>query len=319
MNIKPFLLCCTLLVTACNSNKQEEKYDVITITEYQNTYDDIGRLSKVLIKENFNMYHGADRDQSVVITHYNTQHYDYKTDQEYTKTDICKELKSTIINRYTKNSAEELVLENGNDTTYYSFHRYFAKSKPEYIRIINKSIHTPEYNEDYEEQYQYDKEGNALKMLSYDFMTKEKVETYYFEGITFDEASKKIPKSANKQEVKCTIKETHKDTLITQTTNNGMLETTLKEFTKGNERIKQTFHKNMILTDSEKEEEGLKVITHQSDISGYQVDSIFNKNGRSIRSSHIEIHDSRKKLTTKKYDLNGNVIKMITKSQHSPK
>lgn len=295
MKLKLFLLCSTFFIISCKHSKQEEKYDVITTAKYENTYDTWGRLSEVHITEVQKMYYGNDKDKAFPTTFHSSLHYDYQTDQQYTETEILEDFNESIIHRYTEDTEEELWLKDNKDTLYYSFYRYLAKNKPEYAKIIRKDIDNPQENEYREEYFEYDQNNYLVKQSIKNLQTKEKPEIYTFNRVM------------------------QGDTLITRTTIDGVLQTIRKEFTDGKKKIEQTWGNNMelISTNTEYEEDGLKVSTTESKIAGCDIDSIYSKNGKTSYSVQIRTSKHDKTLINKVYDLKGNVSHMITRAKYN--
>lgn len=308
-----------LLFSCSNSVKQQKDYDAVMINEYKNTYDNKGRLSKVIITVTKGMYSGDNglEDKTVRI-----QQYSYKDDTDYLIDEITGVLGEQRLIKYTRHSKEEILLKNEKDTLEYSYERYYNcdKDKSEYSKMMWRSYDNPSVQEGFEDSCFYDTEGNRIKSIYKSFDTNEVSETYYFDGITYEEALLRIPKSADKPDIICSTKSVVNDTVIIRTTLNGELEDITKEYTDKSKKIKRQYDRNGIL-DAEwvdYVEDGLKIsASNYQRPDGFRTDSVFYKNDRKLRKVEVDSNRVMKMITNSEYDDKGNLLKEVTKIVHS--
>lgn len=190
--MRVFFLYSVLLFLSCSQNKPQEDYDIVTVTEYENLYDIIGRLSKVHIKVTIEApHHRNENNEAFVTTYYGLRQYEYKTDSEYTMRESFASSGESRIVRYNDKKKEELRLKNG-DTITYTFDRYYDEDKIEYSRMKWKDSGEISVAGNYETYYFYDKNGNNIKRIETDLQTGE-----------------------SKQELITVLKQIRQDTVIT--------------------------------------------------------------------------------------------------------
>ena len=183
-----------------------------------------------------------------------------------------------------------------------------------------RSYDNPSVQEGFEDSCFYDTEGNRIKSIYKSFDTNEVSETYYFDGITYEEALLRIPKSADKPDIVCSTKSVVNDTVIIRTTLNGELEDITKEYTDKSKKVKQNYDRNGIL-DAEwvdYVEDGLKIsASNYQRPDGFRTDSVFYKNDRKLRKVEVDSNRVMKMITNSEYDDKGNLLKEVTKIVHS--
>lgn len=289
-----------IVLSACSQSKPQEDYDVVTVKEYKNLYDIIGRLSSVKTKVDIEMpHHRNEKDEAYVMTYYGLQQYEYKSDSEYTMKESYELSDNSKIIRYGNKTVEELHLENGKDTVMYTFERYYDKNKPEYSREKWRDSNGMSVITDNETYYVYDENGNNIKRIEKDFQTKE-----------------------SKQEMIRNIKQTHRDTIITQVMINDVLGRIEKEFTDGIKKVRQVKsildnETNYVDTHIEYEKDGFVVNVRESvGESSCKIDSIYSKNGIKVRTAQMSSDKNMKIVITSEYDAKGNIVKEIMKTKH---
>ena len=282
-----------LLLTACGHNAQpQEHYNSVLITEYNNTYDNAGRLVNVKAVNTHNLYYSQDK--AYILTSNSLQQYIYSNDTDYIATEISdSDIKTT--SRH-KNIKEELWLKDGKDTTFYSFTRYYAKDKPEYIKDISASADTPSEKQVSESFYTYDSQGELLKTTDTDLITGQKTERYFFKGITYEEALQKIPHSECTQEIVCENTTTNNDTVIVLTTIDGAPSKTRKEYRDGELRI--------------------EVLNREFE-DFHWTDSTYYKNGMKFKETSIDSNRTNKTITISIYDEKGHLLKETDKYKYN--
>lgn len=295
--MKLFFLYSVLLFIACTQNKTPEDYDAIIVAEFKNNYDIINRLSSVEITKTQNLHSGSNKSKVFTVISNGSQQYEYKNSLEYTMKEFFESSGESRIVRYANKSREELYLKGGNDTILYSFDCYYDKDKLEYTKVVWKNPEEPFLKDGYEIHYFYDKEGNCIKKMNTDLKTKE-----------------------SKREIRCTLKQIDKDTIVIQTVINDTLQLIEKEYTDGRKKIKQTLDCNMSLinTTTQYEENGLKIEVNKS-VSGTKctTDSIYIKNDKKVKFTNVFSDDNMKIITISQYDKSGNIIKEVTKTKHN--
>ena len=290
-----------IVLSACSQSKPQEDYGVVTIKEYKNLYDIIGRLSSVEIKEIVEMpHHRNEKDEAFVLTYCGLQQYEYKSDSEYTMKESYESSDESRIIRYDNKTVEELHLENGKDTVMYTFERYYDEDKPEYSREKWRDSNNMFIITDNETYYVYDDNGNIIKRIETNFLTNE-----------------------SKQEIIRNIKQTHRDTIITQVMVNDVLDRIEKEFTDGIKKVRQVqfiLDNDTICRDTrvEYEKDGLMVNVSKSvGKSICKIDSIYSKNGIKVRTAQMSSDKNMKIEITSEYDAKGNIVKEIMKTKHN--
>lgn len=286
-----------VLFSACShDNKPQEKYDVISVKEYVNTYDEAGRLSEVRMTETTDMLPGKDNSAAFVMTSKSSRKYVYNSDTDYLVMEFIDMLSEVKTIKYSPTVKEELWLENNQDTVTYSFERYRDKDKPEYRKDVSKFNGTPSEEWRSETFYDYDRNGNLVKCVEHDLCTGVKTEKYFFEGITYDEALRSMPESRYKPKIVCKVKTNVRDTAITQTVVDGLLNEVLKEY----------------------RHNGLKVVVSRTILNkGFLTDSTYYKKDKKLRATRVDSTDVMKIVTTSEYDEKGNPVKEVSKTKHN--
>ena len=293
LNKRIFLLLSgiAILLNACHHNaKPQEHYDTVSITTYHNTYDSIGRLVNVQAMEKLTIYYDKDKGYTQISNR--LQWYLHSNDSNYIATELSGSDVITI--NCHGNIKEELHLQDGKDTTFYSFTRYYAKDKPEYAKhlFIGETSTEREASESY---FIYDHNGDIVQTTDSDLITGEKTERYFFKGITYKEARQKLPPSECKQEIVCETTTANKDTVIVLTSINGSPHETRKEYKDGELRI--------------------EVRTRNIE-DLYQTDSIYYRNNRKLKEIHINSSPRSKNITVSVYDEKGHLLKSTSKDQY---
>lgn len=297
--MRVFFLYSVLLFLSCSQNKPQEDYDIVTVTEYENLYDIIGRLSKVHIKVTIEApHHRNENNEAFVTTYYGLRQYEYKTDSEYTMRESFASSGESRIVRYSDKKKEELRLKNG-DTITYTFDRYYDEDKIEYSRMKWKDSGEISMAGNYETYYFYDKNGNNIKRIETDLQTGE-----------------------SKQELITVLKQIRQDTVITRKIVNDALQSVEKEFVNEKKKVRKV---EQILDNSvefvdvyiESVENGIKVDVNKS-ISKYAcvIDSVYSKGDIKIKSVKIDSSKDMEMITTSEYDSKGNIVKEIMKTKH---
>lgn len=310
-----------LLLLACKGNKQPEGYNSVNIIEYFNIYGANNRILSAQGTEYDYLYFGDNKDKEILAeTNHFIKKYSYENDSScYTVEEPLSEsiLKTT---RYTDNTIEELVLENGKDTLSYSFSRYYDKDKLEYRKRI--IISGDEYSSDsrYEDYYYYDNNGNCTKIVHRDLVTGENEETYKFDDIDYKKAVLLVPSTDCKQNIECSLKQTVNDTLITRITLNGVPNRVVKEYIDGKKKIKEEFENDITLVskETEYEEKGLKVnVNHAIGSTGYSTDTVYYKGNKKVKHINNSDYNGAITLVISEYDEQGNIVKETTKMRFS--
>ena len=256
-----------------------------------NTYDEAGRLSEVRMTETTDMLPGKDNSGAFVTTSKSSRKYVYNNDTDYVVMEFVDMLSEVKTIKYSAGTKEELWLENNQDTVMYSFEKYRDKDKLEYRKDVSKHNGTPPEEWRSETFYDYDKNGNLVKCVEHDLCTGVKTARYFFEGITYDEALRRVPESRYKPKIVCKVRADNRDTIITQTVVDGLLDEVLKEY----------------------RHNGLKVVVSRTILDkGYLIDSIYYKKDRKLRTVIIDSTDA-----ISEFDEKGNPVKEVSKMKHN--
>lgn len=306
-----------LLLLACKGNKQPEGYNSVNIIEYFNVYGANNRILSAQGTEYDYLYFGDNKDRGILAgTNNFIKKYRYENDSScYTVEEpLSKSMLKTT--RYTDNTIEELVLENGKDTLSYSFSRYYDKDKLEYRKriIISGDEHSSDSR--YEDYYYYDNNGNCTKIVYRDLVTGEREETYKFDGIDYKKAVLLVPSTDCKQNIECSLKQAVNDTIITRITLNGVPDRVVKEYIDGKKKIKEEFDNDMALVskETEYEEEGLKVnVNYAVRSAGYSTDSIYYQGDKKVKHIYNSDYNGTIALEISEYDEQGNIVKNTSK------
>lgn len=281
------------LLAACSRNTQpQEHYNSVLITEYNNTYDNAGRLVNVKAVNTHNLYYSQDK--AYILTSNSLQQYIYSNDTDYIATEISdSDIRTT--SRH-KNIKEELWLKDGKDTTFYSFTRYYAKDKPEYIKDISASCDSPSEKWMSESFYTYNSQGELVKTTDTDLTTGEKTERYFFRGITYEEALQKTPHSECTREIVCENTTANNDTVIVTTTIGGLPSEIRKEYRDGELKIE---------------------VLNRKFGDSHRTDSIYYKNGMKFKETCIDSSRTSKTIKTSIYDERGHLLKETDKYKYN--
>lgn len=307
-------ICCSCAKTA----KQSEYYDVVTTSEYENMYNSKGKLDSVKITETQLMY------QFDVLISINVnitlRKYTYRNDSLYSIIETRGANKDITEATYYKDRAEEtLTILDNKDTIQYSLQLYkdYEKQKTVYerrkCRISGEPIIDFTINDNYEEWSYYDNE-HATKIIRHDFNTSQTEETYYFYDIPYDEALQKIPKSNNKQIIRCYASSSIKDTLVENVSMNGEIDLVTKKYKDKGKEIEQVYDADGYETLSiEYKDKDMDISIVNSTFMGNRTDSTYRKNGKIMREATIT--DDLKHFVTYSYDSHGNIIKKVEKKK----
>lgn len=316
MNIK--LLFLSLIMSACGATTvPQEEYDHITIASYKNIYDNENKLLETKRTDILYIYeHGVNIIKKVDEN--STTRYKYTKDNGVITETNFVILDEIEIFKQIKNTEETLRIDGNKDTTRYSLLRYFddSRTKLAYIRKIDLKTVTRDgmTNDNYEEGYFYNKNGIEMTKVRYDFNTKKKFITYQFDKLPYNEAIRLIPRTTDEHEIVCYTQRIDKDTVIDQTSINGiptMIEKTIVG--KGKKQI-LCFNSKMELVNSttELENDGVTVKIYSSAIENW-TDSAYYEKGKKVRQ--VNISDLFESVTTFKYDKKGNIIEEVDKTK----
>lgn len=312
MDIK-LLLTCIALSSCGTQTAPQETFDRMDIITYKNTYSEDDKLLNV---QTINMRYVYENGLNMVPVMIDTCTSDYKyiNDVDYVIEEDFKFLGEKKITKYIGNTEEVLIRDEKKDTVSYSFLRYYDSNKSQlaYARNISKSNYST--NGNYEEEREYDKDGNNIKRVRYYFDTKKKELTYTFEHMLYDEAIKKIPRMDDECKIICYTENMVGDTIVKQKAINGILESLEKVIIEGDKKTQLWYSNDMKLIESSMQlkKDGFDIITRHS-LANNWTDSTFYRGGKEIR--HVYLSDKYKQVTVSKYDENGNIIEKIDKTK----
>lgn len=317
MNVK--LLFLSFIMSACGAKTAlQEEYDNITITSYNNTYSIVNKLLETqAIKTRYIYENGVNIIKKV--DEYSTCSYKYTKNNGVIAETIFGFSDEIKISKCNKDTEETLYFNADMDTIRYSLYRYSddSKSKLIYTRDIDLRTFASNglTNDNYNEECFYNKNGIDMTIVRYDFKTKKKLTTYYFDELPYNEAVKLIPRTTDEYEIVCNTQRNNKDTVVNQTFINGILTSTTKTIIeKGKTQILYFDNEMKLLystTDLDKGGVTIKVYSYPIDNC---TDSIYYEKEKEIR--HVNISDDFKSVTTYKYDENGNIIEEVCKSKY---
>lgn len=317
--MKVKLLFWVFVLYACGTKTvpEEELYDRITVTTYKNKYDENNHLSEVQMTRISHMYEkGAETID--VIEDKSTDYYTYINNEEFTVERKSKRSGNIMIMRYAPQREEVLTLNAQRDTVDYLLQKYCDKSKhkPVYVRNINNAYVLLEEN-DYEEKNEYDGGGNLTKSVQCYFDTGKKRTTYFFRGLSYEEAEKRISRTDVDYDIVCNIEKISGDTLIRESIKNGIVSYIEKTIVEENGKKEFRFDADMKLTGSftELKSDGFDI--HVNRIvrdDGTNTDSTYYKNGKEVRS--VSLRETSKHIELFKYDKQGNMIERVEKTKY---
>lgn len=307
-----------LCFSCSNSRQLNENFDVITVDEYENLYNTQGKLAAVKITSTEQMYKLNIPTTATV----NTQllKYTYRNNSLYSIRKLDEQIKNKITTTYYKNNSEETIaIGESNDTTDYSLYCYmdYKKKRPRYIRIIRHFLTEADsdftIDNNYEEWHYYDAEGNKTKIVKHNFNTNQTTETHFFD-IPYEEAFPLLQKSDNTQIVICQIDSSTNDTLIKKIYRDGKVNQITKKYISENKNIEYTQMSDGTEAFITQYKEGeLDIITSNVLFMWNEIDSIYSKEGKIMRETHIS-HDLKHQIVYE-YDQYGNLRKKTRKTK----
>lgn len=309
-----FFICCSCAKTT----KQSEYYDVVATSEYDNIYNSKGKLDSVKITETQLMYQLdvlASIDVDITL-----RKYTYRNDSLYSIIETRGTNKDITETTYYKDKAKETItIRDNKDTINYSLRlcKEYGNEKTVYerrkCRISSEPITNFTIDDNYEEWAYYDNEC-ATKIIRHDFNTSQTEETYYFYDIPYKVALQKIPKSNNKQIIRCYASSSIQDTLVENASANGEIDQITKKYKDNGKEIEHVYDAEGYETLSiEYKDKGLDISVVNSTFMGNRTDSTYTKNGKIMREATIT--DDSKRIVTYDYDSHGNIIKRVEKTK----
>ncbi|ADV44692.1 hypothetical protein [Bacteroides helcogenes] len=317
MKVKLLFLVFVLYACGTKTVSEEESYDRITITTYENKYDENNRLSEVQMTRISHSYEkGAETID--LIEDKSTDYYTYINNEEFTVKSRSKMSGNTQFMRCTPQTEELLTLNVKGDTVYYSLWKYCDKSKRElfYARNIDNGYIVHE-DDDYEEKNEYDGGGILIKSVRCYFDTGKKRTTYFFRGLSYEEAEKRIPHTDGDYDIVCNIEKISGDTLINECIKNGIVSLIEKTIVEESGKKKFMFDADMKLTSSftELKSDGFDIHVERFVQGDYtSIDSTYYKNGKEVRS--VSLWDTSKHIVLFKYDKRGNMVERVEKTKY---
>lgn len=317
--MKVKLLFGVFVLYACGTKTvpEEEFYDRITVTTYKNKYDENNHLSEVQMTRTSHMYEkGAETID--VIEDKSTDYYTYLNNEEFTVERKSKMSGNITIMRYAPKKEEVLTLNAQRDTVDYSLQKYYDKSKRGlvYVRNIDNDYVLHEDN-DYEEKNEYDGNGNLTKRVQCYFDTGKKRTTYFFQGLSYEEAKTRIPRTDEDYDIVCHIEKTAGDTLVRKSIMNGIVSCIEKTIVEENGKREFIFDADMKLTASftELKSDGFDIrVNRIVRDDGTNTDSTYYKNGKEVRS--VSLWETSKHIELFKYDKQGNIVESVEKTKY---
>lgn len=316
MNIR-LLLFLSIAFSACGTSKApQEQYDRITTTTYKNIYDNDHRLLETQSITTLSVYEKGV-NTARLETDRQTCSYKYINDTDYIVEESSRLSDEKVITKYIGNTEEKLTLNASGDTVSYLLLQYHDTNRSQlaYSRnIIHSGDLTANSINNYEEESEYDENGNKIKKIQYDRNTKTQKTTHIFEHLPYTEAIQKIPHTNGEYEVVCYTAKTVGDTIIKQEIINGVPDKVEKIITGKGKKQHLLFSKDMKLLESTEdlEKDGFHINVRHS-VLGNWSDSTYYKNGKEIR--YVNISDKYKLLAISKYDEKGNIIEKIEMTQ----
>ena len=318
MKLKLLFLVFVLYACGTKTVSEEGYYDRITMTTYENKYDENNRLSEVQWTRTSHYRDEEGAETIDLVEDKSTDYYTYINDEEFTVGSKSKKSGNIQFMRYAPQREELVALNAKGDTVHYSLRKYCDKSKREllYARNIDNDYVLHEEN-DYEEKNEYDGGGNLTKRVRYYFDTGKKRTTYFFRGLSYEEAEKRIPRTDGDYDIVCNIEKISGDTLIRESIKNGIVSHIEKTIVEENGKKEFIFDADMKLTSSftELKSDGFDIHVDrfvQDDHTG--IDSTYYKNGKKIRD--VSLWDTSKHIVLFKYDKRGNIVEMVEKVKY---
>lgn len=315
MKVKLFLVVIVLYACGVQKVPHDDSYDRITITTYDNKYDKNNNLLEIQLITISYIY---EKDGIVIkVTDDKCiNYYKYINDEEFIIEKKSEVSGNIEIVKYFLKMKESLTLNAQGDTLYYTLQKYNDNSNSElvYVKDINNHYLLDERN-NYEEKNEYDEKGNCIKKVLYYFDTNRKEITYLFQGLSYDEAKKRLPYINEDCNIVCYIDKMAGDTLVRQEVINGVIDNIEKTIIEGNEKRKFRFTADMKLTDSftELEKDGFDIHVHHSVQSNW-TDSTYYKKGKEVKK--VDISDMSKSIVVSKYDNQGNIVETVEKVKY---
>ena len=211
-----------------------------------------------------------------------------------------------------------LTLNAQGDTIDYLLQKYYDKSKLKlvYVRNINNDYVLHEDN-DYEEKNEYDGNGNLTKRVQYYFDIGKKRTTYFFRGLSYEEAKKRIPRTDEDYDIVCDIEKMAGDTLIRKCIKNGIVSSINKTIVDEKGKKEFIFDADMKFTGSftEFKSDGFDIHVDRIVLDDCtDVDSTYYKNGKEVRCVYLS--DTSKRIVLSKYDKWGNMVERVEKTKY---
>lgn len=311
------LYCLLFICCSCaKSVQQSEDFDVVNIDEFKNKYSSNKKLETIKIISTQQMYKSCKLVSETVNT--SLHKYTYRNDRLYSIIKTSEQNKDVITTTYYKDKFKETItIRNNKDTIDYSLHLYkdHKEEKIDYERIIRRVTGKPiidfTINDNYEEWNFYDNEC-VVKTVRHDFNNSQTEETYYFNDILYKDALQRIPKSNNKQLIVCYTSNSINDTLVEKRFINGEISQVTKKYKDNGKEIEHIYTTDGHEVLSIQYKDGnMDITVDSSTFMGNSTDSIYVKNGKTIREAKIS--DDAKRLVTYDYDPSGNLIKRVEK------
>ena len=318
MKVKLLFLVFVLYACGTKTVSEEKSYDRITMTTYENKYDENNRLSEVQLTRTSHHRYEEDSETIDLIDDKSTYYYTYINNEEFTVRRKSKRSGNIKIMRYAPQREEVLTLNAQGDTIDYLLQKYYDKSKLKlvYVRNINNDYVLHEDN-DYEEKNEYDGNGNLTKRVQYYFDIGKKRTTYFFRGLSYEEAKKRIPRTDEDYDIVCDIEKMAGDTLIRKCIKNGIVSSINKTIVDEKGKKEFIFDADMKFTGSFTEFKSDSFDIHVDHIvldDCTDIDSTYYKNGKEVRCVYLS--DTSKRIVLSKYDKWGNMVERVEKTKY---
>ena len=318
MKVKLLFLVFVLYACGTKTVSEEKSYDRITMTTYENKYDENNRLSEVQLTRTSHHRYEEDSETIDLIDDKSTYYYTYINNEEFTVRRKSKRSGNIKIMRYAPQREEVLTLNAQGDTIDYLLQKYYDKSKLKlvYVRNINNGYVLHEDN-DYEEKNEYDGNGNLTKRVQYYFDIGKKRTTYFFRGLSYEEAKKRIPRTDEDYDIVCDIEKMAGDTLIRKCIKNGIVSSINKTIVDEKGKKEFIFDADMKFTGSftEFKSDGFDIHVDRIVLDDCtDVDSTYYKNGKEVRCVYLS--DTSKRIVLSKYDKWGNMVERVEKTKY---
>lgn len=300
----------TMFIWNCNvTDKRDCCIGNIDITDYQNTYNQEGKLVYVKYKTMSNVILNGKNVHAYIS---DTGKYcnEYQNDTVYTLTRVSDSLRESEIIR-KDGRVEETIRLKSKDTIYHQLCCYNLYGKLSYSRLMSKELEDTVLEET---NYYYDQYGNQIKYQTHDWISGEKDETYLFYNLSYEKAVKHVPVSIANKSIICFDSVKVQDTVVIKRYIDGEIDNIIKNW--------QTKEKEYILDINRKGEELLRQVKYKENGVDINVvrfrnritDSIFSIDDLEVK--RVSSEQMFRTVTLMEYDNKGNITKKISKMRH---